>query len=398
MQSQVQCHTVRTGADRLLTDSRGLIENKRVGILTNHTGRLSNGEHLVDAVVQSGLADVTALFGPEHGIMGDTPDGEVVDNAKHPQYGIPMYSLYGKIHKPTKEMLSGVDLLICDIQDIGARFYTYISTIALALEGAAEQGVSVLILDRPNPIRGIDFDGPIREQSLRSFVGWMPIPVMHGMTIGELARMWNDEHQLEKEVHADLTVVPMEGWARSMWYDETSIPWISPSPNMQRLSTAAIYPGLCFIEGTSISEGRGTPSPFELIGAPWAEPKEIIQVLEQFSIPGVTFSEEDFIPKEIPGTASEPKYEGERCRGIRLTVKDRDIVQPVRLGIQVISAFKKVHPEKTELRNRRFDILTGKSDVRKSIDAHADPQKIFDSWESERHAFGSVREKYLLYT
>ena len=389
--------TVRTGADRLLTDAPEIIRNKRVGVLTNHTGRLSDGRHLVDAIVDSGIASLSVLFGPEHGITGTTPDGEVVDHSNHSRYNVPIFSLYGKTHKPTKEMLHDVDVLVCDIQDVGARFYTFISTIALALEAAAENDVPFVVLDRPNPIRGLRCEGPVREQSLKTFVAWMPMPVTHGLTIGELTRMWNGEGWLANGVRARLEILPMKGWKREMWFDQTGLPWIPPSPNMQRLSTATVYPGVCFIEGTSISEGRGTSSPFELIGAPWADPEKVLAELSAFETPGVSFSAEEFTPLEIPGTASEPKYENELCRGIRITIADRDAIEPVKLGVEIIAAFKRAHPTETELRQRRFDILTGSSSVRKKLEANVHPAEICSMWKPELEKFCELREKYFLY-
>ena len=388
---------VRTGADRLFAEVPELIRQKRIGVLTNHTGRLSDGRHLVDAIANSGIAELAALYGPEHGITGDTPDGEGVDHAMHPKYNVPIYSLYGKTHKPSKEMLAGIDVLVCDIQDVGARFYTFISTIALAMESCAEQGVPFVLLDRPNPIRGLRCEGPVRELPLRSFVGWMPIPVTHGLTIGELARLWNEEGWLANGVRARLDVVPMKGWKREMWYDETGLAWLAPSPNMQRLSTATVYPGMCFVEGTSISEGRGTTSPFELVGAPWADPEKILRELEGFDTPGVSFSSEQFTPREIPGTASEPKYEDLLCEGIRISLVDRDAVEPVKLGVEIIAAFKRAHPKETELRNRRFDILTGSSGVRKKLEANVHPNEICESWKPDLEKFCALRKKYFLY-
>ncbi len=394
---------VKTGADRLLSDFSDLIKNKRVGILTNHTGRLTDGTHIVNAIAESGIATLAALYGPEHGIFGDTPDGTVVEHAAHPRYRVPIFSLYGRTHKPTKEMLEGIDVLVCDIQDVGARFYTFISTVALALEAAAECNVPFIILDRPNPIRGLCYDGPVREQPLKSFVAWMPIPVTHGLTIGELAQLWNEEGWLAGSIRARLLVVPMEGWRRDMWYDETGIPWVAPSPNMQRLSTAIVYPGLCFVEGTSISEGRGTASPFELIGAPWADPEKILKELTTFETPvenpigGIVFSPSEFIPKEIPGVASAPKYGGERCRGIKIEITDRNAVRAVRLGIAILAAFKRAYPQETELRHRRFDILTGSSSVRKKLEAGIHPEEIFSQWKMQLQEFGRLREKYFLY-
>jgi len=388
---------VRIGADRLLREASELIHGKQVGVLTNHTGRLSDGQSVIDALANSGLCKLRALYGPEHGIDGDTPDGKVVEHAQHPRYGIQVYSLYGKTHKPTPEMLEGVDVVVCDIQDVGARFYTFISTVALAMEAAAEQGIPFVILDRPNPIRGLSFDGPVRIPSLRSFVGWMPIPVTHGLTIGELARLWNDEGWLANGVKAPLQVVEMEGWQRSLWYDETGLSWTPPSPNMPSLETAVIYPGLCFVEGTSISEGRGTLSPFQLIGAPWANPEKILKELSAFKTPGVTFSAAQFAPIEIPGTASQPKFEDTVCNGIRLTVVDRNVVKPLHLGVAVLSAFKRAHPAETVFRNRRFDILTGNKSVRQQLERGCHPDEICEGWAEELRSFGDIRSKYLMY-
>ena len=388
---------VRIGADRLLNEYSELIEGKRVGVLTNHTGRLSDGRSIIDAIAESGLCRLKALYGPEHGIAGTTPDGEVVEHGKDPRYGVQVYSLYGKTHKPTPEMLKGVDVIVCDIQDVGARFYTFISTIALSLEAAGEQHIPFVLLDRPNPIRGLSFDGPIRVPSLKCFVAWMPIPVTYGLTTGELAELWNNEGWLENAVKASLKVVEMEGWRRSMWHDETGLAWIPPSPNMPSLETAVTYPGTCFVEGTSVSEGRGTPTPFQVLGAPWADPEKIMKELSAFKIPGVTFSAAEFTPVEIPATASNPKFEGTLCRGIRLSVIDRNAVKPVYLGVAVLSAFKRAHAAETIFRNRRFDILTGNKNVRQQLERGIHPDEICGGWEEGLRTFGEIRSKHLMY-
>lgn len=389
--------TVRIGADRLLHDFADLIAEKKVGVLTNHTGQLTDGRSIIDVLADSGLCKLTALYGPEHGIEGDTPDGKIVEHALHPRYGIQVYSLYGRIHKPTREMLEGIDVIVCDIQDVGARFYTFISTVALAMEAAAEQHIPFVILDRPNPIRGLTFDGPIRVPSLKSFVAWMPIPITHGLTIGELAHMWNNEGWLADGVRVPLHVVEMQGWNRSMWYDQTGLSWTPPSPNMSSLATATVYPGLCLVEGSSISEGRGTPDPFRIVGAPWADPEKILSELAKFKSPGVEFSATEFTPVEIPGTASQPKHEGTLCRGIRISVVDRDAVRPVHLGISILAAFKRSHPVETVLRNRRFDILSGNKTVRQQLDRGVPPAEICEGWAEELQSFGEVRSKYLRY-
>jgi uncharacterized protein YbbC (DUF1343 family) len=225
----------------------------------------------------------------------------------------------------------------------------------------------------------------------------MPIPVAHGLTIGELARLWNEEGWLNNGVKTHLEIVPVDGWKRSMWFDETGLPWVAPSPNMPTLSTATIYPGLCFVEGTSVSEGRGTSSPFELIGAPWVEPEQVLTHLNNFETDGIRFSPEEFTPREIPGTASQPKYENVQCRGIRLTIENRNRIKPVRLGVAILAAFKRAHPREMVLRYRRFDILTGNSTVRHKLDKDIDPKEICDGWATELEAFGKMREKYLMY-
>lgn len=399
-----QSQIVKTGADRLFADVPELIKDKNVGILTNHTGRLSDGRSIVDAVAESGLCRIKALYGPEHGITGDTPDGKIVEHVDHPQHGVPVYSLYGRIHKPTKSMLDGIDVLLCDIQDVGARFYTFVSTIALTMEAAAENDIPFVILDRPNPIRGVDYDGPLRVPSLKSFVGWMPIPVTHGLTIGELARLWNEEGWLgagsageANGTKAKLEIVALGGWKRHLWFDETGLPWVPPSPNMRELATAIVYPGLCFVEGTSISEGRGTSFPFQIVGAPWADPEKVLTHLSGFKTPGVTFSPEEFTPREIPGAAIQPKYEGMHCKGIRIVVTDRNAVRPVRLGVAILAAFKRAHPHHTVFRNRRFDILTGNANVRHQLDQNVSPDEICEAWAEELEGFGRTREKYLMY-
>ena len=388
---------VLLGSDRLFRDSSSLIAGKRVGILTNHTGRLSDGRLIIGAMADSGICTIHSLYGPEHGIDGDTPDGKAVEHASHPRYGVKVYSLYGEARKPAAEMLRGVDVLVCDVQDVGARFYTFITTIAMAMEAAAEQSIPFVILDRPNPIRGLDYDGPIRVSSLRSFVGWMPIPVTHGMTIGELARLWNEEGWLANGVKAHLEVVAMEGWQRQMWFDETGLRWRAPSPNMPTLETAIIYPGLCFVEGTSISEGRGTTQPFQIVGAPWADPEKILNHLSAFDTSGVIFSEAHFVPKEIPGVASQPKYENATCCGVRISVVDRNAVQPVRLGVSILAAFKQAYPSEMVFRSGEFDLLTGNKDVRRMLERGAHPGEVCEGWTQDLKSFGEIRSKYLMY-
>jgi uncharacterized protein YbbC (DUF1343 family) len=320
-----------------------------------------------------------------------------VQNGIDERTGLPVYSLYGKINKPTDEMLKNVDVLIFDIQDVGARFYTFISTMFLVMESAAEHGLPYIVLDRPNPIRGVQVEGPIRVDSMKSFVGWGPMPVSHGMTIGELARMANEEGWLANKIKANLTVVPMSGWKRTMWFDETGLKWIKPSPNMKSLSTATLYPGTCLIEGTSLSEGRGTEKPFEWIGAPYIDGVRWAKELNDCLLPGVKFSAVTFIPEEIPNVASRPKHRGAKCGGISIEITDRSALQPFRTGLYILSTAKKVAPDSMKWRAGSIDRLSGSTDVRLGLDSGKNPDELINGWEAGRAAFMKTRAKYLIY-
>jgi uncharacterized protein YbbC (DUF1343 family) len=388
---------VKTGADLLFEKHYNLIEGKRVGLVTNHSAMLSNGMHLADALMRDPKVKLVALFGPEHGIRGDAPDGKSIQGGVDPKTGVPVYSLYGKINKPTDEMLKNVDVLIYDIQDVGVRFYTFTSTMMLAMEAAAEHHIPYIVLDRPNPIRGVDVEGPIRDDSLKSFVGWAPVPIAYGMTIGELATMANNEGWLANGVKANLTVVKMENWKRSDWYDETGLTWIKPSPNMPTLQTAIVYPGMCLIEGTNVSEGRGTKKPFEYFGAPWINSQQLMQELNGEKLPGVEFVPIQFTPRDIPHVTSNPKYNDERCFGIFVHVTNRDAFLPVKTGIAVVAALHKLFPDNFKFSNHRFDLLSGTSRVRQMILEGKTADEIVASWQAERKKFEEGRTKYLLY-
>ncbi|MBI4811802.1 MAG: DUF1343 domain-containing protein, partial [Ignavibacteriales bacterium] len=297
---------VRIGAEILLEMHLDSLVNKRVGIICNHTSLLPNGTHLVDTLQSRGV-NITSLFAPEHGIRGNIPAGEEVKNQKDIKTGLTVYSLYGGTKKPTLEMLIDADVLIFDMQDVGARFYTYASTMAYCMMSAAENGKKFIVLDRPNPINGIDIEGPVLDLRLISFVGLFPIPVRHSLTIGELASMIVGEGYINPS-NVDLTVIPMEGWKRTMWYDETGLPWIAPSPNMKTLATATVYPGTCLFEATNISEGRGSQKPFEFIGAPKIDSTLLVSKLNKLKLPGVIFSEIKFTPKADSIVAASPKF------------------------------------------------------------------------------------------
>jgi uncharacterized protein YbbC (DUF1343 family) len=388
---------VKIGAEILIEKHLDLIKGKKIGIVTNHTGILPDGRHIVDVLNEIEGVKIVALFGPEHGIRGEVPDGKSISHGVDAKTGIPVFSLYGEVKKPTEEMLKDIDVLIFDIQDVGARFYTYISTMSYCMEACAEMGKKFIVLDRPNPIRGVYVDGPILEPRFKSFVGLHPIPVAHGMTVGELAKMFNDEGWLENAVKADLTVVKMENYSRRMWFDQTGLPWVKPSPNMMTLKTAIVYTATCFIEGTNVSEGRGTQHPFEWIGAPWIDGEKLAKELNYYKLPGVKFEPISFTPTDIEKVTVDPKYEGEKCGGVYLNVYDREKFEPVKVGVYILYALKKLYPDKFKWRTAGQDRLWGTDKVRLMIDEGKKPDEIIKTWEDDVKKFLSIRQKYLLY-
>lgn len=388
---------VLTGADILLSDSLDLVTNKNVGIVTNHTGLLSNGTHIVDTLNSLNQVNVVVLFGPEHGIRGDAPDGHSISDGKDSKTGIQVYSLYGKTKKPTKEMLKNVDILVFDIQDIGARFYTYISTMFFAMQAAVENNIPILILDRPNPINGIRVEGPIIQEGFKSFVGIANIPIMHGMTIGELALFFNEENLLNENLKADLKIIKMQNWTRNMYFDETGLTWVNPSPNMTSLETALLYPGLCLIEGTNISEGRGTPTPFLNIGAPFINSDSLISKLNSYKLEGISYSKINFTPVEIPNMASKPKFEKENCNGIYFTITDRQKLNSLKLGLVLIYSIMKLNPNDFSFRESSIDRLYGSSNLRTMLTKGFSPNEIMNTWKQDLEKFNQIRKKYLIY-
>ncbi|HCA79670.1 MAG TPA: DUF1343 domain-containing protein [Bacteroidetes bacterium] len=388
---------VKPGADLLFEKHFKLIEGKRVGLVTNHTAMLSSGKHLADAIHEDKRTKLVALFGPEHGVRGDAPAGDKITDAVDSRTGVPVYSLYGRINKPTKEMLKDVDVLIFDIQDVGVRFYTYISTLSHAMEAAAENKIPYIVLDRPNPIRGTWIEGFNRDDSLRSFVSLHPIILASGMTIGELATMYNDEGWLKDGIRADLKVVKMEGWKRTMWYDQTGLKWLPPSPNIPTLDAAILYPGACLFEGTNLSEGRGTMKPFENIGAPYIDGAVWAKALNDEKLRGVEFIPVEFTPKSIPNMATRPKRLGEKCGGVLVKVTDRDVLEPVRVSVAMLVTARKLYPDSLKWRDRSIDRLSGTPRLRKAIDAGDSVEKIVGMWKSDVEKFKKVRAKHLLY-
>ncbi len=385
------------GSDRLLSEYFYLIKGKRIGLVTNESGILSNGTPLVDTLANLKGTKVTALFGPEHGVRSNAPAGQTVGNSIDLKTGIKVYSLYGKNNKPTAEMLKDVDVLIYDIQDVGARFYTFISTLFYIVQAGAENHIPVIILDRPNPINGINVEGPVRKEDEASFVGIAPIPIMHGMTVGELAKIYAGEGYIGNNLKSHLTIIKMKYWKRKSYLDNYSLPWINPSPNIPDLETAIIYPGTCLIEGTNVSEGRGTLHPFLTIGAPYINSDSLIKKLNKYGIPGVKLTPTSFTPADIPKMVTNPKYKGENCNGISIHIIDRNKFKAVDFGLKLVCAIHALYPDKFKFRDAGFDRLSGDKSVRENISAGVSPSKIENSWKKELNEFLKIRKKYLLY-
>jgi len=383
---------VRSGLETLVEQNLSLIRGRRVGLVTNHSAVNRNLVHAVEALRGSGV-NLTALYGPEHGVRGDIPDGQPAPSYADPRTGIAAHSLYGQTRKPTREMLAGVEVVLFDIQDIGCRFYTYAYTMAYVMQACAEYNKQFIVLDRPNPVNGLAIEGNVLDTRFASFVGLYPIPIRHGMTSGELAIFFNSQFA----IGADVEVANCQGWKRSMWFDETGLPWVMPSPNMPTPETAALYPGLCFIEGTNVSEARGTTRPFEMFGAPWVDAHKLAERLNAFELPGVRFRPAHFIP-------AASKYQGERCGGVQAHVMDRDALAVVAVGIYAIKALHELYPNDFQFRppgasgKYYFDFLAGTDKTRLAIQAGAPAEDIIESWRDELWDFKRDRQGYLLYS
>ena len=378
---------VTPGVEVLLKDEKELLKGKKVGLITNPTGIDSNLNSIVDQLHNDPEIELTALFGPEHGVRGDAQAGSYVEFYIDEKTGLPVYSLYGATKKPTPEMLENVEILLFDIQDVGTRYYTYIYTMAYAMEAAKENNIPIVVLDRPNPQGGDSVDGPVLEPEAASFIGLYPIPTKHGMTVGELASLFNEEFN----IGADLTVVKMKGWKRSMDYDDTGLPFVLPSPNMPTVSTAFVYPATGLIEGTNLSEGRGTTKPFELIGAPFINSTDLAAELNALSLPGVKFRAASFTP-----TFS--KHAGKLSHGVEVYVTDREEFDAVPTGLHIIKTVHDMYPEDFQfLENNFFDKLIGNTWTRPMILEGAAVSDITDKYKKDLDAFKKVRKEYLIY-
>ena len=391
---------VKTGAAALAERGFDLLDGKRVGLVVNHTARVDT-THLIDLIAAAPNVELTALFGPEHGLRGTADAGEKIADGRDERTGVPVYSLYGETRKPTPDMLHGADVLVFDIQDIGARFYTYISTMGLAMQAAAEQEIPFVVLDRPNPLGGDYVSGFVLEPEHTSFVGQYPIPMVHGMTVGELARMIRDESMMEGLDGLNLHVVEMEGWRRDMFWPDTGLPWIPPSPNIPDFETALVYPGAVLFEATSASEGRGTRQPFVQVGAPWLDGRAAADSLNMQGLAGVRFEAIVFTPESIPGMASHPKLEGQTLEGIRYVLIDEQAFRPVETGIYVLDVFRRQAASNTpeELVDRPGGMarLAGTQRLLDMLRQGASPETVIASWEHEVLAFREMRAGFLLY-
>jgi uncharacterized protein YbbC (DUF1343 family) len=376
---------VRSGIEVLLTDSIHLVRGRRVGILTNQTGIDRAGRSDVDLLRDSGV-NLTAIFSPEHGFRGNL-DRENIGNTVDSATGVPILSLYGSVRAPTADMWARIDVLLVDLQDIGARPYTYISTTLLALRSAAEQGKPVIVLDRPNPIGGELVQGPLLDSAFSSFVGMLPVPLRHGLTLGELARFGNDRLR----IGAQLVVVPAAGWRRSDWFDQTGLPWIRPSPNMPDLESATHYPGLVLFEATNLSVGRGTPIAFQVIGAPWLDPAKVRQVVG--SVAGVTISDTAI----TPAGPSDGKYPGRSIPAIRLHVVNRSLYDPTKLAVRLLVALSTVHRDSLVLQSVALDQRAGTDGLRQALERRLPADSVSLAWRQLRNEFMRTREPYLLY-
>jgi uncharacterized protein YbbC (DUF1343 family) len=379
------CHAaIKTGADVLIERRLDLVKGKHVGLITNQTGRLSTGEFLLDALRARGV-HVVALFGPEHGIRGQAQAGAHVENEVDSVTGIPVYSLFGRTLKPDSSMLKEIDLLIYDIQDVGVRFYTYISTMGLAMEAAAEKGIPFIVLDRPDPLGGLLVDGPILQDSLKSYIGMYPLSVVYGLTCGELAQLINREGWLSKGAKVDLTVVPMEGWTRGMSWEQTGLHWYPPSPNIPMPASALVYPATCYIEGTNLSEGRGTTRPFGQFGAPFLDSHSMVAALDSLGLPGVRFGTTMFTP-------STSKLAEQVCNGVTVEITDARSYSPVTIGLHILNLLARRYPKVCEFNRKWLCQLFGSEEVLDVVDGKKNVKEVLKRWkEGESGYIGKVR-------
>jgi uncharacterized protein YbbC (DUF1343 family) len=390
---------VLTGADVLVRDDFEEIRGMRVGLIANHTATVG-GEHLADLIHRSPAVELGALFGPEHGLRGENAAGDRIDDGVDDATGAPVYSLYGETRRPTDGMLEGIDALVFDIQDVGARFYTYISTMGLAMQSAAEHSIPFYVLDRPNPLGGEVMEGFVLDTSLVSFVGRYPIPQRHGLTVGEIAAMIRGEKWLPSVDSVRLRVIGMEGWSRSMLWPDTGRDWVPPSPNLPTFESALVYPGSALLEATSASEGRGTPVPFLTVGAPWMQARSVIAGLPEASTAGLALTPGLVTPVDIPGKAINPKFEGVPIEMIRIEVVRPGDVRAVEFGVDLVRTIYDLAPDSVRgdfFNGRWLRLLSGTDRLQAMIESGRSAASIRSEWEPGLRAFEALRRPYLLY-
>jgi uncharacterized protein YbbC (DUF1343 family) len=372
-----------TGIDVLESEQFAPLRGLRVGLITNQSGRDAAGRRTIDLLASAPDVKLSAVFSPEHGLSG-TVDARV-SSTRDSVTGLPVYSLYGETQRPTDAMLAGLDALVFDIQDAGVRFYTYITTLGYALEAAGRKGLAFFVLDRPDPLGGFNVEGPVLDAGLRSFVGYYPLPVRHGMTVGELAQMFNQEQHLG----AKLTVIKMRDWQRTDWYDETGLAWVNPSPNLRNLTEATLYPGLGMIEGANVSVGRGTDTPFQVLGAPWADGKKLADYLNGRHLQGVRFIPIDFTP-------ASDRFSGQICHGVQVDLVDREALDSPEMGVELAAALFTLFPNDFKLADTLP--LIGSPAVLDGIRQGRDPRRLAYEWEQgQLQTFRALRARHLLY-
>jgi uncharacterized protein YbbC (DUF1343 family) len=379
---------VQAGVDVLEAERFAPLRGKHVGIITNHTGVDAQGKTTVDVLTHAPGVQVVALFSPEHGLGGSRD--EKISSAKDPVSGLPVYSLYGDTLRPTDEMLAGIDALVFDLQDAGVRFYTYTTTMAYCMEEAAKRKIEFYVLDRPNPLGGEIVEGPVLDADKTSFTAYFALPVRYGLTIGELAQLFNAENQ----IHCDLHVIEMKGWKRNYFYEDTGLRWIPPSPNLRTLKGSILYPGLEILQNAGVSVGRGTEGPFEEFGAPWIGGEDVAARLNDRHVAGLAglaglrFVSQDFIP--VAGL-----YAGQRCGGVAIRVMDKHAVRSMSMGIEIASVLRELYPEKFDA--AKTLLLLGNAETLKQLDAKVSAEQIVAGWKVDLAAFEAMRRKYLLY-
>jgi uncharacterized protein YbbC (DUF1343 family) len=392
--AEPEAREVVPGLEVLLRDSLHLVRGKRVGFLTNQSAVTRSGLSGIDHLHESPDVDLVALYGPEHGLRGGIEGGVRIESGRDAATGLPVHSLYGQTQRPTPQMLRGVDILLFDMQDVGARPYTFVWTMAMAMEAAAAQRIPFVVLDRPNPITGRT-EGPLMQMEMRTvaqpITGYFPVPLRHGMTVGEIARYINGEYGIGATLH----VIPVDGWRHGQWFDETGLPWIDPSPNIRSLEAALNYSGVVLFEATTVTVGRGTDAPMSYIGAPWLDSPALVGRLQRYDLPGIAFDTIALTPRGPEG-AWVP-FRGERVRAVRLRVTDRDAYQPVLATLVMLHEIRTMHPGQFRILNQGFTQMIGSRWARQAFERGEDPLEIWGRWEAELAEWIPIRDRYRLY-